>query len=909
MSRITSGVGLITGIPIEETVAKLLAIAARPRNLIAARNQSLTAEKTAVQQLSSLVLALRFEADQLGETSLFTSKSITSSDTAALTATIAAGANPAVANYLFTPVETASAQQFLSQSFAADATVGEGSFTFRVGGFVDQGISLGELNGGAGVQRGSIRITDRSGATAVIDLSFARSVDDVLQAINNDSTLNVTAVAVGDKFKLIDNTGGSGNLSVQNVGSGLTATDLGLAGINVAANTATGSDVFTLHANTALASLNDGNGVQLRSGNDLSIAFKDGTTLEVDLDDADTLGEVLDALNEADPLKLSAAISADGNRIELTDLTTGVVTFAVANVGTGTAATDLGLTTTADDDTIAGRRLVSGLRDTLVSSLKGGQGLGTLGEIDITNRDGVLSTVDLDGAETLGEIIDAFNTQANGVTAAVNSARNGIILTDTTGETASNLVIADGDANESATALGIVANVAATSVNSGPLDRQTVSGATLLSALNGGAGVTANDIKITDSAGNIGAVDLNQTDNVATTLGDVIDRINALSIGVEARINDAGDGLVLIDTASGSGTLKVEDVGNTTTAKDLRILGTAVTKEIDGEPKQVLDGTSAVTVTIGEDDTLADVVETINELGRGVTASLLNDGTGQRLSLSVDKTGLANAVLLDASGTALQLDEISSARDALLLYGTTTSGSGVLISSSTDDFENVVDGVNLTINQGTKEPVTVRVKATNTALTSAVSEFVDAYNSLRETMDELTAFDAEALTTGILFGTREALRVDSDLTRLVTSSYFGVGNITSLEAVGISLDDKGKMSLDKDKLAAAAAADPASVERLFTDETRGVSAKMKNAIDQLAGEDGAALDSRTETLADIIESNTDRIASMDERLARQQELLLTQFARLESTIAAMQQSLSALESLQIIPPLTSTSGN
>ena len=112
------------------------------------------------------------------------------------------------------------------------------------------------------------------------------------------------------------------------------------------------------------------------------------------------------------------------------------------------------------------------------------------------------------------------------------------------------------------------------------------------SSLNGGSGVSATDIKITDSAGNVGAVDLNPAGNEATTLGDVIDRINALTIGVEARINDTGDGILLIDTAGGTGTLKVEDVGNTTTAKDLRILGTAVTKEIDGEPKQVIDGTA-----------------------------------------------------------------------------------------------------------------------------------------------------------------------------------------------------------------------------------------------------------------------------------------------------------------------------
>ncbi len=67
----------------------------------------------------------------------------------------------------------------------------------------------------------------------------------------------------------------------------------------------------------------------------------------------------------------------------------GIGTFAVANVGTGTAADDLGLNTRPVGDTITGGRLASGLRDTLVSSLKGGQGLGTLGQLDITNRNNV----------------------------------------------------------------------------------------------------------------------------------------------------------------------------------------------------------------------------------------------------------------------------------------------------------------------------------------------------------------------------------------------------------------------------------------------------------------------------------------------------------------------------------------
>ena len=93
------------------------------------------------------------------------------------------------------------------------------TLTFGKGGFVDQGISLDELNAGDWNRHAArFGITDRSGATAVIDLSYARTVDDVLAAINENTNINVTATAVGDTFKLTDNSGGIGQS--QSAGSG-----------------------------------------------------------------------------------------------------------------------------------------------------------------------------------------------------------------------------------------------------------------------------------------------------------------------------------------------------------------------------------------------------------------------------------------------------------------------------------------------------------------------------------------------------------------------------------------------------------------------------------------------------------------------------------------------------------------
>jgi flagellar hook-associated protein 2 len=277
------------------------------------------------------------------------------------------------------------------------------------------------------------------------------------------------------------------------------------------------------------------------------------------------------------------------------------------------------------------------------------------------------------------------------------------------------------------------------------------------------------------------------------------------------------------------------------------------------------------------------------------------------LSLTVNKAGAANELLIDTAETRLSFQEITSGRDALLSFGSVGAG-GVLISSTSNTFENVVDGLNVTVNSATQKPVTVNVSSSTGSLVSTAKEFVKSYNSLRDALGQATSFDADALTTGILFGTSQALQVDSHISNVLTSRFFGVGQFQSLAAVGISLDDKGKMSLDESKLNAAYNKDPEAVKTFFTDPKLGVSAKLDSVAEQLAGKH-SLLSSRVEALKTIIDANSKRIDQISDQLDRQRETLMNQFATLESTVARLKDNLNALSGLQIIPPLTSSSSS
>ena len=777
------------------------------------------------------------------------------------------------------------------------------------------------MNNGRGVRLGEIRITDKSGEDAVIDLRFATTIDDVLAAVNSNTTINVTAEVVGDRIRLTDNTGQSGTLSVQEVNNGDTAADLGILGVTAAGGTTsgTGSDIFSLHAGTRLAKLNDGNGVYFTNSttavDDLVFNFADESgPIGLDLSGAETLGDIVEKINTAEDLtgKVTAAIGADGNRLELTDLTSGSGTFSVANGVLGTAADDLGLSVAADGDTITGARLTSGLRDTLLSSLNGGAGIESFGNLEITNRNGVQSTVDLTGVETLAELVEAINDQATGVTAAINANNSGLVLTDTTGGSANNFFVNSSSGATIAQDLGITVDSAVTEVGSGSLDRQTISEATLLSAIAGGQGITTlGDIAITDTAGVKKTIDLDATDNAAKTVGDVITRINAANVGVEARINDTGDGIILVDTAGGVGKITVSDASGTV-ATDLNLAGTSSAVEIDGETVQVIDGTTINSLEIEEGDTLAEVVTKINALSGGVTASLLNDGQGVRLSLTVKKTGAANAILLDLEGADFQFQETAAAQDALLQFGSVQqSGGGILVTSASNSFKDVVSGVNLTIQKASTTAVNVTVTSNDAGLTTVVEDFVKEYNALRDEIGKVTAFDADALTTGLLFGTNEALRVDAELSRLVTDKFFGLGSFESLAEVGITVDKEGKLALDKAVFQDAFATDPEGLQAFFgDDENGGVVSRFDEVIDRLAGVDTDLNDTkdglltlRTKSLQTTIDNNTDRIEQLDAFLERQRERLLIQYAQLETILADFQATQSALSSFTPVEPL------
>ena len=282
---ITTGIGLISGIDTATLISQLIALQSQPKVNLQLRLANLQTQQQALLDINARLLNLKSSASGIRTGNLFNSILTPTTDENVLTARPIIGGTAQPGSYTFLVKQLVSSSQKISRGFTDTTTtpVGLTQLSFELGqGFVAHDTELADLNSSDGVSRGRITITDRAANTSTIDLTTATTMGEVLSAINNDATVQVTASVEGDHMVITDNSGGGGSLTVANSGAYTTATDLGI-NKSVAAASFDGDDIRTLGGVTPLSSINDGTGVQLVSANpDIHIEARDGRVFDID---------------------------------------------------------------------------------------------------------------------------------------------------------------------------------------------------------------------------------------------------------------------------------------------------------------------------------------------------------------------------------------------------------------------------------------------------------------------------------------------------------------------------------------------------------------------------------------------------------------------------------------------------
>ena len=763
---------------------------------------------------------------------------------------------------------------------AINGTSGQPDFSIRTSTGVDVQIELGE-------------ILDENGEVDEAEVStvqqFLRRTNSALEDVLGPGQVVVSISQTGSGFVITDNLEGGGNLEVEGAGpyGEDAARDLG---------------IFT------------GEG-----GGDGNVIVGSTVPTTVQTPRVATIEDLFERISSQTGGVVVGGVNADNTGITLSSPGDFVTVLGGAIDGSSFASevanqtlSDLGFEVGATGIILGGDRILGGMGSVQLSTIHGGQGIGTASTMSFTDRQGdSLTLTNLNSFQTLDRLISHVNDELADsnvdISLRINDEGNGLFLEEQTLGTGN--MIVSGDLSE---ALEINVNIGSNSHRGGNLQRKYVGFSTPLSELNYGRGIGVGKFSITDSGGNRATIDIGSD---ASSLYDIINEINSRGIDVEARVNTNGDGIILVDTNEGTpiSAMRVDSV-NGTTANDLGILGVA------SGPGQDINGSYEKVVDLDVTDTLEEVIGKINDSGIEVTASLLNTGTGgtpYRMVLSSGITGLDGDLFIDTGSVNLELTELTQARNAKVFIG--EGENAVLVESTTNTIDNILAGISLDLHSADNQPVTVSVNRDDASVLESIQRFVTTFNDVISRINEYDSYDSESESRGPLLGDPTVSRIRGDLYRTVQQKAVGIDTEYSfLFEVGIKVGKNGELTFDEDQFKEAYENNPSAVENLFaayessgsttqtispgvtvsesstTYTSRGFGDLFDDAVEKLTNSVDGTVTYADKRFQELIDAANSRIERIDERLETKRVRLQRQFVAMETALARLQSQQGAL---------------
>jgi len=323
--------------------------------------------------------------------------------------------------------------------------------------------------------------------------------------------------------------------------------------------------------------------------------------------------------------------------------------------------------------------------------------------------------------------------------------------------------------------------------------------------------------------------------------------------------------------------------------------------------------TTNVSVSVSSGDTndtiMEKVVNAIRDTGVAVDASLLtvDTTTGEKvIVLKSQETGEDGSIteITDTTGSLMSdLGLAGTSSAGAFSTNTTLEGQNALFSvdgidmvSGTNEVDGVMEGVVLNLKSpsydaaGGEDPayVDLKVEYDREGLKEKVEELFGAYNEMMEYLNQkMKSGDENGENRGELAGdlTFGSFRTEMKLalSRRLGADY-QVGNINSLDDVGISLARDGKLSLsDEEAFFNALTSDPGAVEAYFGSDD-GIFKRAEELVTAFTKIGGGLDLSR-----DLVDSKKDildlRIERQENLLSIREEQLVQELGRLSQFVA------------------------
>ncbi len=312
------------------------------------------------------------------------------------------------------------------------------------------------------------------------------------------------------------------------------------------------------------------------------------------------------------------------------------------------------------------------------------------------------------------------------------------------------------------------------------------------------------------------------------------------SFVTSSKVSSTNSGISATATGSAKlGSYQI-DVTNLATSQTLNsgVFADADTTSVGTGTMTIKVGGVTKNITIDSgNSTLQGIADEINgQSNLGVTATVINTGSGYQLSISADETGTDNSIEIDITdddGNSTDTSGLSqfvfnattqNLTEAIAAEDLEFTLNGISITRSSNTVDDVLDGVTFDFTAETGgSPATVKVERDFEAVSEKVQDLVDKYNALQEIIKETTAYDVNSAEAGVLLGESSVRTISTQLRNVIYSIVPGLenSNVRSLSEVGISTDkDTGQLSFNASTFESQLAKHGDDVAALFADQGR-----------------------------------------------------------------------------------------
>ncbi|MDM3273674.1 MULTISPECIES: flagellar filament capping protein FliD [Citrobacter] len=225
------------------------------------------------------------------------------------------------------------------------------------------------------------------------------------------------------------------------------------------------------------------------------------------------------------------------------------------------------------------------------------------------------------------------------------------------------------------------------------------------------------------------------------------------------------------------------------------------------------------------------------------TIMLTSDTTGKQSGFSVSVSG--NDDLAAAESSSEQM--LTNPQDAEIHLG---NEDGPAITSSSNTFDDVIPGVTMTFSEVSDptdpdDVTTFTVAEDSSGSQAKVQTFVDAYNTLIDTIDSLTSYGDDDTAAGVFAGDAGMNSLANQMDDIAHASYGGV----SIVDYGITLDSDGHLQIDSTQFSEEMEENPDGLTSIFVGEDSMV-AQMDDLMESYLDSSNGIIAMRQENIDD-----------------------------------------------------------